>query len=94
MSVTDEIKARINIVELVGSTVQLKKSGRNYKGLCPFHHEKTPSFVVFPDSQSWRCFGACGEGGDIFSFVMKRERCPSPLSKRRFRKRTTGCAVC
>jgi DNA primase len=73
MSVTDEVKSRIDIVELIGSTVQLKKTGRNYKGICPFHSEKTPSFVVFPDSQNWRCFGACGEGGDIFNFVMKRE---------------------
>ncbi|MBN1311326.1 MAG: DNA primase [Anaerolineae bacterium] len=82
MSVTDEIKARIDIVELVGNTVQLKKSGRNYKGLCPFHNEKTPSFVVFPDSQNWRCFGACGEGGDIFTFVMKREGWDFPEARR------------
>jgi DNA primase len=73
MTVTDEIKSRIDVVELIGNTVQLKKAGRTYKGLCPFHSEKTPSFVVFPDSQNWRCFGACGEGGDIFTFVMKRE---------------------
>ena len=73
MSVTDEIKSRIDIVDLINDYVPLKKSGRNYKALCPFHAENTPSFVVFPESQQWRCFGACGEGGDIFSFLMKRE---------------------
>ncbi len=73
MSVTDEIKERLDIVEVISNYVPLKKAGRNYKGLCPFHGEKTPSFVVFPDSQGWHCFGACGTGGDIFSFIMKRE---------------------
>lgn len=74
MSVVDEIKARLDIVDLVGETVTLRKSGRSYTGFCPFHtNTRTPSFVVFPDSQTWRCFGACAEGGDIVSFVMKRE---------------------
>ncbi|MFQ5612587.1 MAG: DNA primase [Anaerolineae bacterium] len=73
MGVVDDIKNRIDVVELISNSVVLKKAGRNYKGLCPFHTEKTPSFVVFPDTQSWRCFGACSTGGDIFSFVMKQE---------------------
>src|SRR5260221_12421662 len=73
MSVTDEIKARLDVVTVLPQYIQLKKVGRNYTGLCPFHSEKTPSFVVFPESQNWRCFGACGEGGDIFNFVMKHD---------------------
>jgi DNA primase len=73
MSVVDEIKERTDATELISNYVQLKRAGRNYKGLCPFHAENTPSFVVFPDSGTWHCFGACGEGGDIFTFVMKRE---------------------
>jgi DNA primase len=73
MSVIDEIKQRLDIVEVISSYVALKKAGRNYKGICPFHAEKTPSFVVFPDTQSWHCFGACGTGGDVFTFVMRQE---------------------
>ncbi|MGH2538607.1 MAG: DNA primase, partial [Candidatus Promineifilaceae bacterium] len=74
MSVTDEIKARLDIVELVSEYLPLRKSGSSYSGFCPFHpNSRTPAFVVFPDSQSWRCFGACAEGGDVFSFVMKKE---------------------
>lgn len=74
MSITDEIKNRLDIVEIVGETVQLRRSGKSYTGFCPFHQNtRTPAFVVFPDSQTWRCFGACAEGGDIFSYVMKKE---------------------
>lgn len=74
MSTIDEIKARIDIVDLVSETVQLRRSGKNYTGFCPFHsNTRTPAFAVFPESGTWRCFGQCNEGGDIFGFVMKRE---------------------
>src|SRR5512146_966933 len=74
MPVTDEIKARIDVVELVSETVKLRRTGKNFTGFCPFHpNSRTPAFVVFPDSGTWRCFGQCNEGGDIFKFVMKKE---------------------
>lgn len=74
MNVTDQIKSRLDIVDVVSETVQLRRSGRNYTGFCPFHdNTRTPAFVVFPDTQTWHCFGACADGGDLFSFVMKKE---------------------
>lgn len=74
MSVTQEIKSRLDIVDVVSETVTLRKSGRNYAGFCPFHtNSRTPAFFVFPETQTWRCFGACADGGDVFSFIMKRD---------------------
>lgn len=74
MSVVDEIKQRIDIVDLIGETVRLRRSGKAYAGFCPFHpNTRTPAFYVFPETQTWYCFGACGTGGDIFTFVMKKE---------------------
>src|SRR5690349_4603584 len=82
MSVTEDIKARLDIVNYLSQYINLKKAGRNYTAICPFHAEKTPSFVVFPESQTWKCFGACGDGGDIFNFVMKQEGLDFPTALR------------
>lgn len=73
MGVVDEIKERVDVVEFISSYVPLQKAGRNFKGLCPFHADTSPSFIVFPDGQRWHCFGACATGGDVFTFLMKRE---------------------
>ena len=67
-----EIKAKLPVADVVGETVALKRAGTIQKGLCPFHAEKTPSFIVTPERETWHCFG-CGEHGDIFTFVMRRD---------------------
>ncbi len=83
MTTVEDIKARVDIVDLVGESVRLRRSGKNYTGFCPFHaNVHTPSFAVFPDSGTWRCFGACNEGGDVFRFVMKKEGCDFPEALR------------
>ena len=73
MSVVDDIKSRLDIVQYISRTVPLKRAGRVYKACCPFHSEKTPSFTVDPQRQSWRCFGACATGGDVFAFAMRQQ---------------------
>jgi DNA primase len=74
MTVVDDIKNQLDLVDIVSQTVKLRKAGKNYSGFCPFHaNTHTPAFVIFPETQTWRCFGQCNTGGDLFGYVMKRE---------------------
>ncbi len=74
MNTIDEIKNQLDIVDIISESVKLRRSGKNYTGFCPFHaNTRTPAFVVFPETGTWRCFGECNEGGDVFRFVMKKE---------------------
>lgn len=75
MNIIEEIKQKTDIVEIIGQYTKLTRSGKTFKGLCPFHSEKHGSFFVYPDQQSWHCFGACSTGGDVFSFIMKQQNC-------------------
>jgi DNA primase len=84
--IKEEIRARVDLVELIGQYVRLERAGRRQKGLCPFHQEKTPSFFVDPERGFWHCFG-CGEGGDVFSFVMRAENLSFPEAARRLAER-------
>ncbi len=81
-----EIQRSVDIVDLISGYMPLTRSGARYKALCPFHHEKTPSFMVSPDKQIFKCFG-CGEGGDVFKFVMKKERVEFPEAVRMLAER-------
>ncbi len=85
--VLDDIRARVDIVELVGQVVNLKRAGENWKGLCPFHTERTPSFTVNPKRGIFHCFG-CGAGGDAFRFLMRHDRLAFPEAVRALAERT------
>ncbi len=83
----DQIKQRVDLVELISEYVKLKKAGSNYKGLCPFHNEKTPSFYVHPEMGIYKCFG-CGESGDCFTWLMKMDHLTFPQALQELAKRT------
>ena len=81
-----EVKRAADILEVISDSVILKRAGKNHKGLCPFHSEKTPSFIVDPEKQIFKCFG-CGEGGNIFTFLMKRDGLSFPEAVRMLGRR-------
>ncbi|RPI64506.1 MAG: hypothetical protein EHM48_00715 [Planctomycetaceae bacterium] len=84
-----EIKDRIDIVALIGETVNLKHAGTSLQGLCPFHsNTHTPALAVFPKTKTWKCFGACGDGGDVFAWWMKRENCDFPAAVKALAERS------
>ncbi|MEK7070243.1 MAG: DNA primase, partial [Patescibacteria group bacterium] len=88
MNPIEEIKRKLDVVEFIGSHITLKKAGRNFKANCPFHQEKSASFVVSPERQIWHCFGACQEGGDVIRFLMKWENIPFVEALQELAKRT------
>lgn len=77
-NIIEDILSRVDIAELISGYIPLKRAGRNFRALCPFHHEKTPSFMVSPDRQIYHCFGGCGAGGNAISFLMQYERLEFP----------------
>lgn len=83
-----QIREKIDIVALISEYITLKKAGRNFKANCPFHSEKTPSFVISPERQIWHCFGGCNKGGDAYSFLMEYEKVDFPEALRILAKRT------
>ncbi len=90
MSVIEDVKQKTDIVEVIGQYTTLTKAGRTFRGLCPFHSEKRPSFFVYPEQQSWHCFGACSTGGDVFSFIMKKQSLDFGAALRLFAERAGG----
>ncbi len=83
-----QIRERMDIASFISEYIPLKKMGRNFKAVCPFHNEKTPSFVVSPERQIWHCFGGCGKGGDVYSFLMEYENLEFVEALRILAKRT------
>src|SRR5579859_5742022 len=79
--IIQRVKDSTDIVSVIGEYVPLKKSGSSYKGLCPFHNEKSPSFMVSPGRNSFHCFG-CGKGGNVITFIMEMEKMPFPEALR------------
>lgn len=86
MDQVSQVREKIDIVSLISEYVSLKKTGRNFKASCPFHSEKTPSFVVSPERQIWHCFG-CSKGGDAFTFLMDYENMEFPEALRTLAKK-------
>src|SRR5882672_5723701 len=82
------IREKTDIVQLLSEFIPLKKMGRNFKTTCPFHNEKTPSFVISPERQIWHCFGGCNKGGDVYSFLMEYEKLDFAEALRILAKRT------
>jgi DNA primase len=75
MNIVDEIKSKVDIVDIAGKYLQLKRSGKNWMTRCPFHEDRNPSLVIFPESQRWKCFGSgCNLGGDVFDLVQRLEK--------------------
>src|SRR3982751_2957582 len=87
MDQVSQIREKIDIVAFISEFITVKKAGRNFKANCPFHGEKTPSFVMSPERQIWHCFG-CGKGGDVYTFLMEYERLEFPEALRMLAKRT------
>ncbi|MCK4231998.1 DNA primase, partial [candidate division WOR-3 bacterium] len=84
--VIERVRAETDIVGLIGSYVKLKRSGKSFVGLCPFHQEKTPSFNVSPDRQAYYCFG-CGAGGNVITFIMNYENLSFPEAVKQLAER-------
>lgn len=82
MDQVDQVREKTDIVSFIGDYITLKRAGRNFKALCPFHQEKSPSFVISPERQIWHCFGGCGKGGDVFTFLMEYEHVEFPEALR------------